>query len=52
MTTADKICKTCIFHQQEQISFGFVCVCDKSEHVADWTKDTDTCDEWEDIYEK
>lgn len=42
-----RICGTCRWHKHEDISDGWVCVNDQSDHRADWTGHDDTCDEWE-----
>lgn len=43
----DNTCKTCRYHQHEDISDGYVCVNDESEMCADWTEDDYSCDKWE-----
>lgn len=43
----DKICKTCRYHEHEDISDGYVCVNDESEMCADWTEDDYSCEHWE-----
>ena len=40
-------CSSCKYHYFEEIDRGYVCVNDKSEHIADWTEDDDTCEYWE-----
>lgn len=40
-------CKTCKYHYHENISDGYVCVNNKSAHLADWTGDNDACELWE-----
>ena len=44
----EKICGTCKWHQYEKLTYGWFCVCDKSEYCADWTDYSDSCEEWED----
>lgn len=44
-----RICGTCRWHSHEDISDGWVCVNDQSDHRADWMGHDDTCDEWEGI---
>ena len=36
-TMNKRICGTCRWHQHEDISDGWVCVNDQSDHRADWT---------------
>ena len=42
-----QICGTCRWHKHEDISDGWVCVNDQSDHCADWTDYNDACDKWE-----
>jgi hypothetical protein len=42
-----EICGNCKYHQHEDITDGWVCVNDESEHLSDWTEYGDTCEEWE-----
>ena len=42
-----KRCGTCKYHQHEDITDGWICVNDESEHLADWTMFDDTCEDWE-----
>lgn len=46
-SSGKQICGTCRWHKHEDISDGWVCVNDQSDHRADWTGHDDTCDEWE-----
>lgn len=41
-----KCCGTCEYHYHEDISDGYICVNDRSEHCADWTDYNDGCEEW------
>ena len=43
----EKICGKCKYHKLETISYGYVCVNDKSEYVADWTEYDFSCEDWE-----
>ena len=43
----DRHCKTCKWHEHENIDDGYVCVNGDSEYVADWTEDDHCCEEWE-----
>lgn len=42
-----EICGTCIYHQYEDVTDGWVCVNDQSEYCADWTDYNDSCECWE-----
>lgn len=47
MEEKKKYCKTCEYHEHEDISDGFICVCIESDHCADWTLDEQVCEFWE-----
>lgn len=42
-----KCCGTCKHHYYESIDGGWVCVNGQSEYCADWTENSDSCEEWE-----
>ena len=43
----DKKCVDCKFHKHESYSDGFVCVCDDSDYLADWTPADFSCQYFE-----
>lgn len=47
MEEAKPCCGTCDYHCHEDISDGYVCVNDASEHCTDWTDDDYCCPAYE-----
>ena len=47
MNDEKRCCGTCIWHKQESIDSGYVCVNDRSDYLSDWTEYEDCCEEWE-----
>ena len=44
---APEVCGTCRYHAFEGISDDWICVCDESDYLADWTDYNDSCECWE-----
>ena len=42
-----KKCQICTYWQHENESDGFVCACDKSDELGDWTDKDFVCEHWE-----
>ena len=49
MNDEKRCCGTCIWHKQESIDSGYVCVNDRSDYLSDWTEYEDCCEEWEGV---
>lgn len=43
----EKVCGMCKWHEHENFSDGWVCVCNRSDNCADWTEAENTCEQWE-----
>lgn len=43
----NQTCSTCRYREHEDIDDGYVCVCDKSVHCADWVEEDMACPYWE-----
>ena len=44
---APEACGTCKHHLYEPIDCDWICTCDESDYLADWTDYNDSCECWE-----
>lgn len=40
-------CGTCRYHEHENVTDGWVCVCDQSEYVTEWMDYNFCCDKYD-----